>query len=321
VADVLVEADLLGHDTHGLDMLARYLRELDEGRMAKQGEPVTLRDRGASLTWDGCRLPGPWLVRQAIALARERLAAHPAVTVVIRRSHHIGCLQAYLKPVTDAGLVMLLTCSDPSGAGVAPHGGAASRITPNPIAFGFPTDGDPVLIDVSMSTTTNAMTTRLRQAGGRLPGPWLVDADGRASDDPAVLAGERPGALLPLGGLELGHKGFALALLVEALTSGLAGHGRADGPREWGASVFLQLLDPAAFSGREAFVRESSHLAELCRTTPVPEGRPPVRLPGEAALARRERQLRGGVALHPAVLPALGPWAERLGVPLPDPRA
>lgn len=321
VAEILVEADLLGHDTHGLDMLARYLRELDEGRMAKEGEPVTRSDRGASLTWDGCRLPGPWLVRQAVAAARGRLASHPVVTVVIGRSHHIGCLQAYLKPVTDAGLVMLLTCSDPSGAGVAPFGGTASRLTPNPIAFGFPTDGDPVLIDVSMSTTTNAMTTRLRQTGERLPGPWLVDADGRASDDPAVLGGERPGALLPLGGVDLGHKGFALALLVEALSSGLAGHGRASGPREWGASVFLQLVDPAAFGGREAFVRESSHLAELCRTTPVPEGRPPVRLPGEAALARRQRQLREGVTLHPAVLPALRPWAERLGVPLPAPRA
>ena len=321
MADVLLEGDLLGHTTHGLDLLARYLRELDEGRMTKDGEPQTLQDRGSALTWDGRRLPGPWLVKQAIGAARGRLASHPSVNVVIRRSHHIGCLQAYLRPVTDEGLVILLTCSDPSTGGVAPHGGVASRITPNPIAAGFPTDGDPVLIDVSMSTTTNALTRRLYDAGGRLPGPWLVDADGRATDDPAVLFGERPGAVLPLGGLDLGHKGFALALLVEALTSGLAGHGRADEPKEWGASVFLQLIDPVAFGGREAFVRETSRLAELCRATPVPPGRPPVRLPGEAALARRARQLREGVTLHPAILPALRPWAERLSVRLPAPLA
>jgi LDH2 family malate/lactate/ureidoglycolate dehydrogenase len=319
VADVLVEGDLLGHTTHGLDLLARYLRELDEGRMAKDGEPRTLLDRGSALTWDGCRLPGPWLVKRAIAAARERLAAHPAVTVVVRRSHHIGCLQAYLEPVAADGLVILLTCSDPSTGGVTPHGGVASRITPNPIAAGFPTEGDPVLIDVSMSTTTNAMTRRLYDAGERLPGPWLVGPDGRATDDPAVLFGDRPGAVLPLGGLDLGHKGFALALLVEALTSGLAGHGRADEPKEWGASVFLQLLDPGGFGGRDAFVREMRHLAELSRATPVPAGRPPVRLPGEAALARRARQLREGVSLHATILPALQPWAERLGVPLPAP--
>ena len=318
VARVLVEADLLGHTTHGLDMLAPYLRDLDAGLMERSGGPETIADHGSALVWDGRYLPGPWLMERAIAAARERLRAHPTATVVIRRSHHIGCLQAYLKPVTDDGLVILLTCSDPSGAGVAPHGGVASRITPNPIAAGFPTDGDPVLLDVSMSTTTNAMTRRLRETGERLPGPWLVDADGRASDDPAVLSGDRPGAVLPLGGLDLGHKGFALALLVEALTSGLAGHGRADGPQRWGASVFLQLLDPDRFGGRRAFVRETSHLAELCRTTPTAPGAPAVRLPGSAALARRARQLADGVELHPGALPRLAPWAERLRVPLPS---
>ena len=319
VAEVLVEADLLGHDTHGLDMLARYLDELAAGRMAREGEPETLRDSGSALTWDGRRLPGPWLVKRAIATARERLAAHPVVTVVIRRSHHIGCLQAYLKPVTDDGLVILLTCSDPSGAGVTPHGGVASRLTPNPLAAGFPTAGAPVLLDVSMSTTTNALTKRLYDEGGRLPGPWLVDAEGRASDDPGVLFREPKGALLPLGGQDLGHKGFALALLVEALTSGLAGHGRADAGEGWGASVFIQLIDPAAFAGREAFVRETTRLAEICHTTPVAAGKPPVRLPGERALARREAQLASGVTLRAGILDSLRPWADRLGVAMPAP--
>ncbi len=317
VAEVLVEADLLGVTTHGLDMLGRYLEELEGGRMTRDGEPETLRDSGSALTWDGRRLPGPWLVKRAIAAARERLAAHPTVSVVIRRSHHIGCLQAYLKPVTDDGLVILLTCSDPTGAGVTPHGGVASRLTPNPLAAGFPTAGAPVLLDVSLSTTTNALTKRLHDEGERLPGAWLVDADGRATDDPSVLFAERRGAMLPLGGLDLGHKGFALALLVEALTSGLAGHGRADPPEGWGASVFLQLIDPAAFAGRDAFVRETTRLAELCHETPVAAGKPPVRLPGERALARRAEQLEQGVALRAGILESLRPWADRLGVAIP----
>jgi LDH2 family malate/lactate/ureidoglycolate dehydrogenase len=213
--------------------------------------------------------------------------------------------------------VIVLTCSDPSGAGVTPHGGVASRITPNPLAAGFPTRGDPVLMDISMSTTTNAMTKRQHEAGERLPGPWLVDAQGRASDDPAVLFADPPGAVLPLGGLDLGHKGFALALLVEALTSGLAGHGRADEPKNWGASVFLMLIDPERFGGLDAFVRETTRLAEICRATPVAPGAPPVRLPGAAALARRAHQLAHGVDLHPAALKKLAPWAEKSDVPLP----
>ena len=220
--------------------------------------------------------------------------------------------------MTDAGLIILLMCSDPSAAGVTPHGGVASRITPNPLAAGFPTGGDPILIDISSSTSTNAMNKRLADAGKRLPGPWLVDAEGRVTDDPRVLFADPPGATLPLGGIELGHKGFALALIVEALTSGLSGHGRVEQPKRWSASIFLQLIDPDAFGGRDAFVSEMRHLVELCHGTPVAPGHPPVRLPGEGALARRRQQIQEGVALHEMILPVLEPWAERFGVRLPE---
>ncbi|HUG55294.1 MAG TPA: Ldh family oxidoreductase [Vicinamibacteria bacterium] len=317
VAEVLLEGDLLGHTTHGLDLLPRYLKSLDEGGMARHGEPEVLADAGAALTWDGRHLPGPWLVKRAVAEARDRLAHHPQVSVAIRRSHHIGALQAYLQPVTEQGLVILLTCSDPSVGGVAPHGAVASVITPNPLAAGLPSAEGPILFDVSMSTTTNAMTRRVYDAGGRLPGPWLVDREGRTTDDPAVLYGDEPGAMLPLGGLDLGHKGFALALLVEALTSGLGGHGRADAPRAWGASVFLQLIDPERFAGRAEFERQMAWVARECRTAAVAPGRPPVRLPGEAALGRRARQLAEGVTLPATTMPALEPWARRLEVELP----
>lgn len=319
VAEILLESDLLGHTTHGLDMLGRYLSELGDGRMARTGDPAVLRDGGAILSWDGARLPGPWLVSQAISEARGRVAHHGVMTVSIRRSHHIGCLQAYLRPVTDDGLIVLLMCSDPSGGGVAPHGGVSPLLTPNPLAVGIPTRGTPILIDVSMSTSTNAMARRLHDEGGRMPGPWLVSASGEPTDDPSVLFREPRGAMLPLGGRDLGHKGFALALMIEALTSGLAGFGRADAPREWGASVFLQLIDPSAFGGREAFTRETSRLAEICRSSAVPAGADPVRLPGERALAHREAQLRDGVSLPPVVMPALAVWADRLDVPLPKP--
>lgn len=319
VAEVLVEADLLGHSTHGLALLPPYLRELETGNMARTGDPDVIADVGAAVTWDGRRLPGPWLVKRAIAEARERLLAHPVVTFSIRRSHHIACLEAYLKPVTDAGYIILLMCSDPALAGVAPHGGVASRLTPNPIAAGFPTTGDPILIDVSMSTTSMAMTKRVAERGERLPGPWLVDSSGHATDDPRVYFEEPRGTLLPLGGLDLGHKGFALTLLVEALTSGLCGYGRAVGPTGWNASIFLQLIDPEAFGGRDVFTRETGHVADLCRDAPVAPGNPPVRLPGERALARRRAQIREGVDLYESIMPGLAPWAERLRVVPPAP--
>ena len=116
VAEILLEGDLLGHTTHGFGLLPAYLNSLKENSMEKNGEPQVVSDCDSSLTWDGNYLPGPWLVRRAIREARERLAHHPVVTVVIRRCHHIGCLQAYLKPVTDAGLFILIANSDPHAA-------------------------------------------------------------------------------------------------------------------------------------------------------------------------------------------------------------
>jgi L-lactate dehydrogenase len=318
VADVLLEGDLLGHTTHGFALLPAYLKAIQERTMETVGEPSVIADHGSSLTWDGRYLPGPWLVRRAIAVARTRIAKHPVVTVSIRRSHHIGCLQAYLQPVTEAGLVILLCCSDPASRTVTPHGGVAPRFSPNPLAAGIPTDGDPILIDITTSSTSNGLCNRVAAAGERLPGPWLVDRDGQATDDPRVLDGRQGGAILPLGGLDLGYKGFALALLVEALTNALAGHGRADDESRWGASVFLQILDPECFGGREPFLRETSFFAKFCQETPVPSGKSRVRLPGQAALLRRKEQLANGVVLQPTIVPALVSWAAELGLALPQ---
>jgi LDH2 family malate/lactate/ureidoglycolate dehydrogenase len=319
VAGILVEGDLMGHTTHGLQLLGPYLGALESGVMTAHGEPTVIADRGGALTWDGRFLPGPWLVLRAMDEAFARIAGQGVVTVVIRRAHHIACLQAYLPRATERGLVMLLMSSDPATGSVAPHGGIAGRYTPNPIAAGFPAGDFPVLIDISASTTTNGLVTRLNRegAGRRLPGPWLVDNQGNPTDDPAVFQATPPGAILPLGGIDLGHKGFALGLLVEALTSALGGHGRADGETRWGAAVFLQVIDPDAFGGRAAFEREAAWLAQACRTTPVRPGSPPVRTPGERGMKRRAEQLARGIELHPEIMPSLQPWAAKLGVPLP----
>ncbi len=151
VAEVLIEGDLLGHDTHGLALLAPYLNEIERGAMATAGEPEVLNDRPATLLWDGRRLPGPWLTQRAVDIALDRARAVGTATVVIRRSHHIACLAAYLRRATEQGMVLLVACSDPNAASVAPFGGTRAVFTPDPLAIGFPTAGDPVLVDVSAS--------------------------------------------------------------------------------------------------------------------------------------------------------------------------
>ncbi|MDW7554529.1 Ldh family oxidoreductase (plasmid) [Azospirillum brasilense] len=317
VADVLVEGDLLGHSTHGLAQLSSYLGSLEKGTMRASGTYDVVSDFPAATTWDGLWLPGPWLTKLACDEASRRARTFGTGTVVIRRAHHIACLAAYLEPITSAGMVCIIQSSDPAVRAVAPHGGSRPVLTPNPIAVGIPTDGDPILIDVSMSIATVGMARRLIASGEKAPFPWLVDGKGEATDDPNVLDDDPQGSLMLLGGLESGHKGFALALMVEALTSGLGGHGRADRPENWGASVFVQVLDPDAFGGREAFIRETSFTVGECVAGPSRQDANPVRMPGSAGLRRKRTAIANGLVLASGIVDALTPWADRLGVPMP----
>lgn len=319
VAEVLVEGDLLGHDTHGLALLAPYLGELDKGAMTRTGTPTVVSQRASVATWDGNRLPGPWLVRQAIGWASPRAREHGTATVLIRRSHHIACLAAYLEKVARSGLLVEVYSSDPSVASVAPFGGTQAVFTPNPIAVGIPTSHDPIMIDVSSSVTTNGLSARMRAARQKGDHEWWLDALGQPSNDPAVLFTSPPGTILPLGGLDAGHKGYGLLLMVEAFTGGLAGYGRADVPEGWGATVMVRLSDPAAFGGLAEFTWQTDWLVDACHASASRVPGNPVRLPGERGLARKAEQLAKGVALHPAVMTALEPWTARYRIEPPEP--
>lgn len=314
-ASVLLEADLIGHTTHGLALAPRYLQEATDGSMTVRGEPEVVSDRGACVCWNGRRLPGVWLTSKAMDLALDRVDRYGTVTVAIGNSHHLGCLAAYLPRATERGCLAIVSSSDPSQRTVAPFGGRQPVFTPNPVAVGIPTDGDPLLLDTSASITTNNMGARLVREKRRFPAAWALDAEGRPTDDPTVLTAG--GSILPAGGLDHGHKGYAWALMVEALTQGLAGFGRADEPKGWGACAFVQVIDPAVFGGRDAFVRQTAWLVRACRESAPRPGVERVRLPGEGALARKRAALAGGVDMYPGVLDALRPWAERFGVAPP----
>ena len=123
--------------------------------------------------------------------------------------------------------------------------------------------------------------------------------------------------ILPLGGLDSGHKGYGLTLLVEALTGGLSGHGRADPKEGWGATVFLQIFDPRAFAGVDEFKRQTGEVTRLCRASRPSKPGSKVRTPGERGLERAKQQRESGVVLHKSIIPMLEPHATKLGVEIP----
>lgn len=316
-AEVLVEGDMIGHDTHGVGLLPWYFAEIGAGNMAVAGSYQVVADRGASFVWDGRLLPGAWLLRQALEQAADRVGTHGVVTAAVRNCHHTCALSAFMRPLTERGLIVQMSVSNPAASRVAPFGGTRALLTPNPLAAGFPTTGDPILIDVSSSVTTTTMTQTMAKEGKRFPEPWLLTAEGKPSDDPREMT-ERGGTIMPLGGALKGHKGFGLGLMVELLGQGLSGKGRANtAPGPLAQSAFLQVIDPEAFAGLDAFVEQSQHLAEACRANPPVDPAHPVRMPGDNAAAKRRKALAEGVPVEAAVWAKLSALADAVGVQLP----
>lgn len=318
VTDALLSADSMGHSTHGLALAPWYLEAARSGVMTLTGDKTVVNDRGACLTWNGNRLPGAWLIHQAIDTALARIEQHGVVTVAIANSHHTGALATYLPRLTERGLLVQLVNSGPAAAGVAPFGGTQALFTPNPIAAGIPTTGVPILLDISSSITTLNSARQLAARGERFPAMWAMDAQGRPSDDPAVVI-SGGGTLLPVGGFDHGHKGYGMALLAEALTQGLPGHGRADAPVGTTIGIFLQVIDPNAFAGLDAFTRQTGWLVDSCHANVPLPGKPRVRLPGEQALVRQREAMDAGVPLAQGTVDALRLLAEGEGLQFPAP--
>ncbi|MDB5371120.1 MAG: lactate dehydrogenase [Roseomonas sp.] len=317
MADVLVEADLLGHATHGLALVPKYIDDIATGVLATQGEVEVLSDRGACVAWNGHGLPGAWLVTQAMQLAFDRVATHGTVSIAIGESHHIGCLAVYPLRAAERGLMAILHSSAPGNGSVAPFGARQGVLAPDPVAAAWPTGEEPVVLDISASITTANLCQRMAKEGAMFEHEWLMDAGGNPSRDPAVLAAG--GTILPTGGLDHGQKGYAQALMTEALTQGLSGLGRAEGAAGMRAALFLQVIDPAAFAGLNAFTRQTGHTAAACRAAAPRPGLPPVRVPGQKGLGLRRDAVARGVAVAARVTGPLRDLGAKHGLTLPQP--
>ncbi len=317
-AGAFLEADLLGYTTHGLNRVPANLEWLTSGDTRTDGEPEVLVDRPALFHWDAHRLPGPWVVTCAIHEAMQRVRSHGVVTALLRDCQHIACLAAYLIEPVQAGLVIQIVASSPDDRCVAPFGGRDAVFSPNPLAIGAPTGGDPILIDVTLSVVAEGRVARAAELGEPLPSPCLLTPAGETSADALAYWRTPKGTILPIGGLDHGHKGSALTLWSELTTLAMSNRGRADSKAYSEANtVWIQVIDPDAFGSRAGFEREASAIAAQCRASRPRPGVDAVRIPGTRAWHLRRQQLQEGVSLHPLIMPKLEPWAARLGVSMP----
>jgi uncharacterized oxidoreductase len=319
VAASLVDANLAGHDSHGLIRIPQYLKALDDGRLKPAASLSILKQTPAVLVCDGQwglgQVQAHRLLDRLVPMARGvGIAAG-----TLKQCGHIGRLGEYAERATSQGFAFLATVNNHGyGQGVAPPGGRAARIGTNPLCLGVPTAGDPVVLDIGTSVCAEGKVRVVFNKGERTPEGWLLDADGRPTTDPGVLYREPKGSIQPLGGAQA-YKGFGIGLLLDMFAGGLSGApcSRPEmGPQSANAVLFV-LLDTAHFAGTEHFLAEVTNLAGNVRTCPPVEGAPPIQLPGDPERRERARRQREGIRLDDGTWGQLTTIANRFGVALP----
>jgi len=311
----LVTSSLMGHDSHGVMRIPEYLGLIADGSLIPDAT-VEIVKTGRSTAVVECgrgfgAVGAAQAIRVGIGLAREQQTA----TVITRNCHHVGRLGAWVQMAADEGLIALATCNSPiHGHFVVPWGGREGRLATNPIAYAVPTGGEPIVADFSTSVAPEGKIRFYRNEGQPVPDGWILDAEGRSTNDPNAFYGPPRGGILPLGGAA-GHKGFALGLLVEILGSGLAGIS-CRSPDTVGNGVCVIVIDPSAFCPLKEFRRLMDETVAYLKSSPPAPGFTEVLAPGELEFRTLRQRQREGFPIDATTLAEMRRHGKRLGVDL-----
>ena len=223
IAESLVDANLRGHESHGVVRVMEYLGFLSEGAV-KAGVSLDIVSRTASLVvCDGQLGFGQVQMRRLLDLLEPMARDTGLACGTIRRCGHIGRLGEWVERLARRNLAGLLSVND-NGVltSVAPPGGKQPRISTNPIAIGVPSDSEPLVLDISTSMVANGKIRVAQIAGRQCPAGWILDSEGNPTTDPNLRFADPPGTILPMGG----YKGFGLGLLLDILAAATIGHER-----------------------------------------------------------------------------------------------
>lgn len=292
VSDSLIQANMVGHDSHGIMRLGQYTQLVQKGYVLPAARPEIKVRRGANAQIDatnGWGQPAARLAAQTvIELARETGVG--AVTII--RCGHVGRLGEYVETIANAGLIGMALCN--TGPTVAPYGGYKPLMGTNPIAWGVPRGAgqSPLVVDFATAGVAEGKVRVARAKGEQLAPGLIVDNAGRPTQDPNVFyAG---GALLPFGG----HKGYGISVMIELLGGALSGNGISSISGENGSNGTLLLaFNIESFVPVEQFLEQTNDLCQQIKSSPPAEGFTDILVPGEPEVRERERRLTTGIAL------------------------
>ncbi len=318
-AEVLVDADLKGIESHGIAHLSwhsGYVPGLREGLVNPEPEVRVLRETPATLALDGDGGMGVVIARDAMDRCIAKAESSGIGMVTVRNGRHFGAAGYYAERAAARDLIGMASCNTRPLAVAA--GGRERAFGTNPLAFAAPIgESDPFSLDMATSAVAGGKLEIAGRQGKRLPLGWAVDADGQDSDDPEVLA--QGGALLPLGSrLETSsYKGYGLGLVADVLSGVLsgAGFGMVLPRPEMGQWFAAWRID--AFRDPQEFCAEMQDLAERLRAITPADGVDRVRIPGDKEAEARAERTGLGIPLDGAVVEQLHELAADTGIEFP----
>ena len=320
VVDVLLGSSLAGYDAHGIMRVPMYADGIRKGTMLPGAGTQVLQETAASVYLDARFGLGPVAAVKAVEMASQKAAAMGIGCASIANCCDVARLGGYVAKPAEDGLLAVVMVNDAGyGPDVAPWGGVEPFLSTNPIAAGIPWEGGPgpVIIDVSTGVSSVGGLKMLRNRGRPAPEGWLIDRDGKSTTD-AESFFEEPSrsALLPLGSLLAGHKGFALGLLVDVMAGALSGAGCSTGERAPvdRNGVFVFVVDPAKFASRESFDASVGVFLEKVKSSQRAPGVEEILIPGERARRERQRRLREGIPVDEPTWNSLATLVGELGL-------
>ena len=313
LADHLVEANLKGHDSHGVGMIPAYIESLLAGELKLNAALKTITDSEALIVVDGGLGLGQTMAHDAMALGIERAKQKGSAIVALRNSHHIGRIGHWAEQCAAERLISIHFVNVIATPVVAPYGGAAARLVTNPISIGIPRKSDaPVIVDFATSRLAHGKVRVAYNKGEDVPPGTLIDSEGRPTNDSGVLFNEPLGALLPFGE----HKGWTLAFACEALAGALTGGLAMKGPVSNKAiinNMFSIIVSPDALGTTSTYLSELEEFVHWAQMPP-PDRNSHVLLPGDPERAKKTDRLQKGIPVDPASWQQIVTAASRVGV-------
>ena len=309
----LVEANLVGHDSHGVIRVPTYVKWLGEGKVLANRELRMVSDQETIAIVDGDLGFGQVMGERVMQLAIDKASRYGVGVIGLRNTGHLGRIGDWVTQAVDEGKIAICMVNT-SGLGilVAPFGGVERRLSANPIAVGIPVKGrTPIILDISTCAIAEGKIMVAMHKGETVPDECLIDAEGNPTNDPEVFYADVPGAILPFGG----HKGFGLGIVVDVLSGALAG-GSCSHPGEdcLRQSMLSIVIDPDRFQPQDILTGEIHRFIDFVKSSRTKNAATEILMPGEIEQRTRHYRLEHGIELDKTTWGQLCALGQQLNV-------